>query len=50
MNKKCPICESQFNMTTVKVKDTIGFEGVTIYIFDCPCCEREINIWKCKRV
>jgi uncharacterized protein (UPF0212 family) len=47
MNTKCPKCNGQFDSSTVKIKDTIGYEGVTVYVFDCPCCGQEIDSLQC---
>jgi hypothetical protein len=50
LNTVCPKCKGLFNSRKVKIKDTIGYEGITVYVFDCPCCGQEIDDLQCDGV
>lgn len=50
LNTKCPKCKKWFKSKEVEIKDSIGYEGIEILIFDCPCCGQEIDNLQCDGV
>lgn len=49
-DERCPKCKDIFKSESVKIKGTIGYEGIEVLIFDCPCCGQEIDNFQCDGV
>jgi len=46
-NTLCPKCLNAFDSRLVKIKEIVPYEGLEVYVFDCPCCGKEIHDLEC---